>query len=119
MEITTTPKLVGITPGAIRKVREFTEKEGKLNAGLRLYVTGGGCSGLSYGLALEEQAGEDDLVIEEDGLKLFIDALSAKYVKGAVIDFVDALQGSGFKVNNPNVTSTCSCGSSFHAEAHG
>ena len=109
------PTVVTVTEGAVKKVREFLDKENKPNGALRLYVTGGGCSGLSYGLAIEDEAGKDDLVIQENGVRVLIDTFSAKYVRGSVIDYVETLQGSGFKIDNPNVTSTCACGSSFHA----
>lgn len=109
------PKLVSITEQVAQKVKKFIAKEGKTNGALRLYVTGGGCSGLTYGLALEENASEDDHVLEEHGLRVLVDPFSAKYVKGSVIDYVESLQGAGFKIDNPNVVSTCACGHSFHA----
>lgn len=105
--------LVTITPKAASKAREFLANEQKQNAGLRVYVAGGGCSGMSYGMVLEEAAGEDDLVIKEDGLSIFIDPTSAQYLKGSQIDYAESLMGSGFKIENPNVVSSCACGQSF------
>lgn len=109
------PKVVTVTEGAAKKVHEFLGKEGKPNGALRLYVTGGGCSGLTYGLAIEDDASKDDMVIEDNGLRVLIDTFSAKYIRGSVIDYVETLQGAGFKIDNPNVTSSCACGHSFHA----
>lgn len=80
---------------------------------LRVYVQGGGCSGLSYGMGFEKKAEEDDLVIEENGVKMLVDSYSADYLKGASIDYIESLMGAGFKINNPNVTKSCSCGHSF------
>jgi iron-sulfur cluster assembly protein len=105
--------ILTVTPLAAQKVKEFLQKEGKPNAALRVYVAGGGCAGLTYGLALEEEVGEDDIVMHQNGIKLVVDPFSARYLKGAEIDYVESLMGSGFKINNPNVTSTCACGHSF------
>lgn len=80
---------------------------------LRLSVTGGGCSGFQYNFALDDTAAEDDLVIEKNGIKVLIDSTSLEFLKGAEIDYVDDLIGSAFKVNNPNATSSCGCGTSF------
>lgn len=82
------------------------------SAGLRVGVRGGGCSGFQYQLAFDEQR-DGDTVIESNGVRLLVDAISAPYVKGAVVDYVDGLQGAGFKVENPNVVAACGCGSSF------
>ena len=81
---------------------------------LRVYVQGGGCSGLSYGMGFEKTSEEDDLVIEENGVKMVIDSYSVDYLKGASIDYIESLMGAGFKINNPNVTKSCSCGHSFN-----
>jgi iron-sulfur cluster assembly protein len=107
--------VVTVTQLAATKVREFMQKEGKSTGALRVYVTGGGCSGLSYGLALEDQVGDDDIVVEAYDVKVLVDAFSAKYLKGSKIDYLESLEGSGFKIDNPNVTSSCACGHSFHA----
>jgi iron-sulfur cluster assembly protein len=113
MSNTQTTKLVTITPKAAEKVTAFMAEEAEKPQFLRVYVQGGGCSGLSYGMGFEKAAEEDDLVIEENGVKMVIDSYSADYLKGANIDYIESLMGAGFKINNPNVTKSCSCGSSF------
>lgn len=107
--------MVTLTEKAALKVREIIdqrEEEDKDRLALRLYVTGGGCSGLSYGLALD-YPNEDDNIIEQDGVKILIDPHSARFVKGSEIDYREALMGGGFAINNPNAIRTCGCGSSF------
>jgi iron-sulfur cluster assembly protein len=113
MSNTQTTKLVTITPKAAEKVIAFMAEEAEKPEFLRVYVQGGGCSGLSYGMGFEKAAEEDDLVIEENGVKMVIDSYSVDYLKGANIDYIESLMGAGFKINNPNVTKSCSCGSSF------
>lgn len=107
---------ITVTPKAAEKVAEFMKQEGKDNLFLRVYVTGGGCSGLSYGMGFEENSEEDDHVIEQNGVKILIDTYSKRYLNGANIDYIDSLMGSGFKINNPNVTKSCSCGHSFSTD---
>ena len=109
-------KVVTITPKAAEKVKEFMKQEGREDLFLRIYVSGGGCAGLSYGMGFEEKPEEDDLVIEEEGVKILIDSYSSNYLKGTEIDYIESLMGAGFKINNPNVTRTCSCGHSFSTE---
>ena len=104
---------VSITPAAEVKVREMIEAEGKPGLGLRVSVTSGGCSGNSYGLYFDENVDPNDNIIEADGFNIYIDQNSFGLLSGSVIDFVDSLQGSGFKIENPNATGTCGCGSSF------
>jgi len=108
-------KLITITDKAVKKAKEFITNEETKATGLRVYVAGGGCSGLTYGMALEEAPSEEDIIIEENGLKVFLDPASAKYMKGSSIDYIESLEASGFKINNPNVVSTCACGHSFQA----
>ena len=108
-----TTKLLTITPKAAEKVIAFMKEEADKPEFLRVYVQGGGCSGLSYGMGFEKKAEEDDLVIEENGVKIVVDSYSADYLKGANVDYIESLMGAGFKINNPNVTKSCSCGSSF------
>ena len=111
-----TQKLVTITSKAAEKIQEFmAEEEGKPQF-LRIYVQGGGCSGLSYGMGFEKEAEEDDSVIEENGVKVLVDSMSIDHLNGANVDYIESLMGSGFKINNPNVTKSCSCGSSFSTE---
>ena len=105
-------QVVTLTPVALDKVRGILAQEEAAELGLRVFVRGGGCSGLSYGMALDERT-EDDLVADYDGVAVLIDPMSAMYVSGAEIDYQDSLMGGGFTVNNPNAVSTCGCGHSF------
>ncbi len=111
-----TPKVITVTPKAAEKIKEFMKEEADKPEYLRVYVQGGGCSGLSYGMGFEKKAEEDDIVIEENGVKLLIDNYSLDHLKGANVDYIESLMGSGFKINNPNVSKSCSCGSSFSTE---
>ncbi|KXW57772.1 iron-sulfur cluster insertion protein ErpA [Ferrovum myxofaciens] len=101
------------TEGAADKVREILVEEGNLNLKLRVYVTGGGCSGLQYGFSFEESMAEDDTVVTRNGVNMVIDPTSFQYLNGAEIDFMEDLEGSRFIIKNPNATTTCGCGSSF------
>ena len=117
---TTTPEVtktnpVNLTATAITKVKEIMAQQNPVPAGLRVGVVGGGCSGFSYSMSFENGAGAMDKVYEFDGLKVFVDATSMMYLNGAVVDYVETLEGAGFKFENPNVKSTCGCGSSFSA----
>jgi len=116
MSETKTTKLITVTPKAAEKINEFMKDEKEKAEFLRVYVQGGGCSGLSYGMGFEAKKEDDDMVIEEQGVKILVDNYSADYLKGASVDYVESLMGSGFKINNPNVTKSCSCGSSFTTE---
>jgi len=109
-------KLITITAKAAEKINEFMGEEKDKPEFLRIYVQGGGCSGLSYGMGFEKAAEEDDLTIEENGVKVLVDSMSQDHLKGANVDYIESLMGSGFKINNPNVTKSCSCGSSFTTE---
>jgi len=111
-----TEKLVTITSKAAEKIQAFMKEEAEKPEYLRVYVQGGGCSGLSYGMGFEKKPEEDDTVIEENGVKILIDSYSQDHLKGANVDYIESLMGSGFKINNPNVTKSCSCGSSFTTE---
>ncbi len=106
---------VSLTDNAIVKVREILEMQEPRPSGLRISVVGGGCSGFSYSMAFENTPGLMDKVYTFDGLKVFVDQASLLYLDGARVDYVDTLEGSGFKFENPNVKSTCGCGSSFSA----
>jgi len=106
-------KIVTITKKAADKVIEIATQEKKAGFGLKVFVFPGGCSGFQYGLDFEEKAGENDIEIEENGVKLFVDKDSVELLKGSSIDYVDSLQGAGFKVENPNVQHSCGCGKSF------
>ena len=106
-----------VTPVAATEVKKFMDAEGVSaeKGGLRVSVQPGGCSGFRYGLLIEEQAGDDDFVIDNDGFKVFVDPFSAQYLNGVTIDYVSSMQGSGFTFKNPNATGGCGCGSSFTA----
>ncbi|HUQ91742.1 MAG TPA: iron-sulfur cluster assembly accessory protein [Bryobacteraceae bacterium] len=107
--------MIQLTERAIEKVREILDTQEPKPTGLRLAVVGGGCSGFSYSMAFENSPGLLDKTYNYDGLKVFVDQASLLYLDGAEVDFVETLEGSGFKFNNPNVKSTCGCGSSFSA----
>jgi iron-sulfur cluster assembly protein len=105
--------MIQLTPTAIGKVKEILSAQDPVPAGLRIAVVGGGCSGFSYSMAFENQPGLLDKTYDFDGLKVFIDQASMLYLDGAQVDYVETMEGSGFKFNNPQVKSTCGCGSSF------
>lgn len=107
------PSQLEFTPSAAAKVAELIIEEGNPALKLRLYVTGGGCSGFSYGFAFDDQVAEDDSQIVTEGVALVVDAMSLQYVLGARVDFEDGLEGSRFVIHNPNAQTTCGCGSSF------
>jgi iron-sulfur cluster assembly protein len=107
--------MVQLTETAVSKVREILSTQEPKPSGLRIAVVGGGCSGFSYSMAFENSPGMLDKTLNYDGLKVFIDQASLLYLDGAEVDYVESLEGSGFKFNNPNVKSTCGCGSSFSA----
>jgi len=107
--------MIQLTPTAVSKVQEILSAQEPKPAGLRIAVVGGGCSGFSYSMAFENNPGMLDKTYSFDGLKVFVDQASLLYLDGAEVDYVDSLEGSGFKFSNPNVKSTCGCGSSFSA----
>jgi len=101
------------TESAARKVRELILDDGNPALKLRVYITGGGCSGFQYGFTFDEKADEDDVRVERDGVELIVDPLSFQYLEGAEIDYSESLQGARFVIRNPNAATTCGCGSSF------
>jgi iron-sulfur cluster insertion protein len=103
------------TDNAAAKVKQLIDEEGNADLKLRVFVSGGGCSGFQYGFTFDEIANEDDTVLEKSGVTLLIDPMSYQYLVGAEIDYTDGLEGSQFVIKNPNATSTCGCGSSFSA----
>jgi len=107
------PSPILFSDNAASKVRELILEEGNPNLQLRIYVSGGGCSGFQYGFAFEEAAGNEDVVIEKQGVRVLVDPVSLQYLSGAEVDFQDGLDGSRFVIKNPNAKSTCGCGSSF------
>jgi len=110
---------VAVTPKAVEKLREVMKENNKdpEKDALRVFVQGGGCSGFQYGLMIEENGkGDGDKVFESNGIKIFIDPISIRYIDGAEVDFVDNATGGGFSIKNPNATSTCGCGQSFNTD---
>ncbi|HQQ74710.1 MAG TPA: iron-sulfur cluster insertion protein ErpA [Pseudomonadales bacterium] len=102
-----------VTGSAAKKVRSLIEEEANPDLKLRVFVTGGGCSGFQYGFTFDELAAEDDTAIERDGVTVLVDPLSYEYLVGAEVDYEEGLQGSKFVIKNPNASTTCGCGSSF------
>jgi iron-sulfur cluster insertion protein len=107
------PNPLLFTDSAANKVKELIEEEGNTDLKLRVFVTGGGCSGFQYGFTFDEVTNEDDTVMSKNGVTLLIDPMSYQYLVGAEIDYQEGLEGSQFVIKNPNATSTCGCGSSF------
>jgi iron-sulfur cluster insertion protein len=114
VEITADAALV-FTDAAARKVGDLIRGEGNPNLMLRVFVQGGGCSGLQYGFEFDEQIQDGDTCVENQGVKLLVDPMSAQYLMGAEIDYREGLEGAQFVIRNPNATTTCGCGSSFSA----
>jgi iron-sulfur cluster insertion protein len=104
---------VTISESAVVKITDLLAEENNPKLKLRTFVQGGGCSGFQYGFTFDEEQHEDDFVVEKQGVKILIDAMSMQYLSGAVIDYKEDLQGSQFSIQNPNAQSTCGCGSSF------
>ena len=104
---------ISFTDRAAAKVRELREEEGNPALKLRVYITGGGCSGFSYGFTFDERVNDDDTIVDNDDVTLLVDAMSIQYLSGSEVDYEQGLMGSRFVVQNPNATSTCGCGSSF------
>lgn len=107
------PSPLIFTDAAATKVRTLVEEEENPELKLRVYVTGGGCSGFQYGFTFDEDQAEDDTVIENHGVKLVVDPMSYQYLVGSTVDYSEGLKGAQFVINNPNATTTCGCGSSF------
>ena len=107
------PSEIRLSESAVRKVRALVEDEGNPQLKLRIYITGGGCSGFQYGFTFDELSADDDLVIEKDGVTALVDAMSYQYLAGSEVDYSEGLEGSRFVINNPNAVTTCGCGASF------
>jgi iron-sulfur cluster assembly accessory protein len=110
--------VINMTPTAVEKVQELLTQENDPSLGLRIFVAGGGCSGLQYGMTLDEEQ-EGDTVIPQGEFRVFVDEMSLEYIKGSQVDYVDSLMGAGFTVNNPNAVSSCGCGHSFRTAGGG
>jgi iron-sulfur cluster assembly protein len=111
----TTEPIISITPEAVDQLVGFLTEQGTPDQMLRVFVSPGGCSGLQYGMTIEDTAEEDDTVIETSGVKLLVDSFSGMYLQGAEVDYVNSLMGGGFTVRNPNAVASCACGHSFDA----
>ena len=109
------PTPINFSDNAVKKVKELIEEEGTPDLKLRVFVSGGGCSGFQYGFTFEETINEDDTKVEKDNVVLLVDPMSLQYLTGAEIDYQDNVQGSQFVIKNPSATTTCGCGSSFSA----
>lgn len=107
---------ITLTSAAAQAVRDLLEKRNLTGYALRVFISGGGCSGYQYGMALEGNKREEDLSFEHNGVEVVVDEVSINYLRGATIDYVEDLMGSGFKIENPNAVSTCGCGSSFRTK---
>lgn len=107
------PQVLNLTDSAVAKVKALVEEEENPSLKLRVYVTGGGCSGFQYGFSFEDEATEEDTLIEKDGVTALLDPLSYQYLAGSEVDYKEGLEGSRFVINNPNAATTCGCGSSF------
>lgn len=110
-----TTETITLTQAGAEAVRQIIDKKNLQGYSLRLFVSGGGCSGYQYGLALDNRERAEDTVFETDGIKLVVDEVSIKYLQGATVDYVEGLTSSGFKISNPNAISSCSCGQSFNS----
>ena len=107
--------MINLTPTAVSAIDKFIKGNDTPVAGLRISISGGGCSGFQYNMRLEVTKAEDDMAVEIEGVTLLVDPFSAPLLQGVTVDFVDSLNGSGFKFENPNASSSCACGSSFSA----
>ena len=113
--VTEMPAPLVFTDNAAAKVKQLIDEEGNTDLKLRVFVSGGGCSGFQYGFTVDEVTNEDDTVMQKDGVTLLIDAMSYQYLVGAEIDYTQGVEGEQFVIKNPNATTTCGCGSSFSA----
>ena len=110
------PTLVEMSPVAVEQLQKLLAQQDNPELALRVFVYPGGCSGMSYGMAFEDEFSEDDMLFTQGGMRLVVDENSAHYLKGAQIDFEDSLMGGGFRIENPNAVSTCGCGHSFRTK---
>ena len=107
------PSSINLTANAVRKVQQLIDEEENTELKLRVYITGGGCSGFQYGFSFDENITDGDTIVEKEGVKLLIDPMSIQYLTGAEIDYSEGLEGAQFVIRNPNAQTTCGCGSSF------
>lgn len=107
---------VTLTERAAHEIKGLLERQDKMDAALRVFVSGGGCSGLNYGMAIDDSIEEGDFIFNNYGVKIVVDPMSINHIKGASVDYVEDVMGGGFKIDNPNATRSCGCGSSFSTE---
>ena len=107
------PAPLNFSQAAANKVKELIEDEGNDSLMLRVFISGGGCSGFQYGFTFDEEIGDGDTIVENEGVKLLVDPMSFQYLSGAEIDYTEGMEGAQFVIRNPNATTTCGCGSSF------
>jgi iron-sulfur cluster assembly accessory protein len=119
IEVIDVAPVVTLTPTAAVKLQQILLEKNLPDHGLRVFVAGGGCSGLQYGMAFEGEPRDMDTIFEAHGLKVYVDPVSLEYLSGASIDYVDGLMGAGFRIENPNAVSACGCGSSFRTKGSG
>ena len=119
MAIQIDQQLISLTDDAVGQLKGMIEKKGNPNLGLRVWVQPGGCSGFSYGMALDDAPLDDDVISEISGMKVIVDSYSAQHLSGAKVDYVDSLMDAGFTVLNPNAVSSCGCGHSFESASGG
>ena len=105
--------ILSVSPAAVEVIRNLLQQRNIPNHSLRVFVSGGGCSGMQYGMAFDDMRRPEDITIEQDGVQMVVDDFSAPYIRGSEIDYVDSLMGAGFTVHNPNAVHSCSCGHSF------
>lgn len=108
-----TPTPINVSSSAVDKVKALVEEEGCPDLKLRVFVTGGGCSGFQYGFSFDETLNEDDTLVQKDGVSVVVDSLSYQYLVGSLLDYQEGLEGARFVVTNPNASTTCGCGASF------
>ena len=109
-------EVIAMTPSAVQAVRDLLAKRNLTGYALRVYVAGGGCSGFQYGMALDNNIRSSDISADYDEVKVVVDEVSINYLRGATVDYVESVMGSGFKIENPNAVSSCGCGSSFRTK---
>ena len=107
------PSTLNLTEGAVKKIHSLSDSDKSKEINLRVYVTGGGCSGFQYGFSFDQEVDEEDTCVSRDGANLVIDSLSLQYLQGSTVDYIEDLTGSKFIISNPNATTTCGCGESF------
>lgn len=119
LETTTQTQAITLTAPAAQAVKDLLAKRNLTGYDLRVFIQGGGCSGFQYGMALDNRVLDNDTIVEAHGIRVLVDEMSLTYLKGATVDYVDEIMGSGFKITNPNAVSTCGCGQSFRSSESG